>query len=172
MAFDSKEDLVPALFSLINHPACSNHVTEKEICTTFQNNPELFNNINLIEKLWFCQEFQPTILELIFEKYPQYFIDEVEDYIMHHLKLRIQEHESDKDLGFLPKFLHFCSTSKKAFQNLQEILLTYAEEVDYDDRTVNFFSELVYKVHLLPGSNPIDLYSPHIQPLIGAISLF
>ena len=75
----------------------------------------------------FCQEFQPTILELIFEKYPQYFIDEVEDYIIHHLKLRIQEHESDKDLGFLPKFLHFCSTSKKAFQNLQDILLTYAE---------------------------------------------
>ena len=110
--------------------------------------------------------------ELIFEKYPQYFIDEVEDYIIHHLKLRIQEHESDKDLDFLPKFLHFCSTSKKAFQNLQDILLTYAEEVDYDNRTVNFFSELVYKVHLLPETNPIDLYSPHIQPLIGAISLF
>ena len=172
MALDSKEDLEPALLSLINHPTCSNHVTEKKIYTTLQNNPELLNNINLVEKLWFSQEFQPTILELIFEKYPQYFIDEVEDYIMHHLRLRIQERESDSDLGFLPKFLHFCSTSKKAFQNLQEILITYAEEVDYDNRLVNFFSEFVYKVHLLPGSNPIDLYSPHIQPLIGAILLF
>ena len=107
MALDSKKDLEPALLSLINHPTCANLITEREICTILQNNPELFNNINLIEKLWFCQEFQPTILELIFEKYPQYFIDEVEDYIIHHLKLRIQEHESDKDLGFLPKFLHF-----------------------------------------------------------------
>ena len=82
MALDSKKDLEPALLSLINHPTCANLITEREICTILQNNPELFNNINLIEKLWFCQEFQPTILELIFEKYPQYFIDEVEEEIL------------------------------------------------------------------------------------------
>ena len=52
-------------------------------------------------------------------------------------------------LGFLPKVMHFCANSSKAFQTLQTILLTYAEEADYDNRLVNLISELVFKIHFV-----------------------
>ena len=88
------------------------------------------------------------------KNYPQYFLDEVEDFIMDQLQKRLKNDlilsesaQCDK-LGFLPKVMHFCANSAKAFQKLQTILLTYAEEADYDNRLVNLFSDLIFKIHL------------------------
>ena len=90
---------------------------------------------------------------------------------MHQIRLRIEDDYKpglpEDQLGFLPKVLHFCANSTKAFQKLEEILLTYAEEAEYDARLVIFLSKLVNKIHLACRSNPIDLHPLHLQPLIG-----
>ena len=52
-----------------------------------------------------------------------------------------------KLIASLPKVLHFCAHSPKAYGSLEEILVAYAQESNYDTRLMSLISELVAKVH-------------------------
>ena len=82
---------------------------------------------------------------MILSQNSQYFIDEIEDFIIHWLSQEVGE--DAKLIASLPKVLHFCAHSPKAYGSLEEILVAYAQESNYDTRLMSLISELVAKVH-------------------------
>ena len=84
--------------------------SEEQICNLLQKDPEVLEDKELVKKLWFAKTFRPRVLESIFEKWPQLFVDEVEDFLIEWLK-------EDLSLGILilPQFIesnvrtNFCA---------------------------------------------------------------
>ncbi len=118
---------------------------------------------NLVEKLWFSDQFMPNVLELIFEKSPQYFVDEIEDWLIHWIK-----NDSLLEDCFMPKVIHFVANSSLAFDKLQDILLEYAQSCNFDSKFQHLIDILRRKIFTIAPS-PVDLYSSHLQEIVSLL---
>lgn len=129
---------------------------------------ELLGDSNLVAKLWHSTEFMPRVLELIYQENPQYFIDDVEEFIIHRLMKLCKNipFEQEAAANDMPKCLHLAAFSPQIYEKLQEILVIYAKESHFDTRFLSLIPEILTQIHRNAIKNPLDLYPIHLQSLI------
>ena len=142
-----------------NNPQACISISPQTIFETLKKYPEIVqNNSTLTHLFWSQTDFHPQILELIFHANPQLFVDEFEENLIFYLG------QTEVEIGN-PRILQFCAFSQSAYEKMLQILVTYADETDFDIRMCSLISELVTKVNLA-SENPIALQKPHLKPLI------
>ena len=142
-----------------NNPQACISLSPQTIFETLKKYPEIVqDNSTLTQLFWSKTDFHPQILELIFHANPQLFVDEFEENLIFYLGL------TEVEIGN-PRILQFCAFSQSAYEKMLQILVTYADETDFDIRMCSLISELVTKVNLA-SENPIALQKPHLKPLI------
>lgn len=106
----------------------------------------------------------PHVLELIFQKQPQYFIDDIEDFILYRLSAE------NEDTQGMPKCLHLAAFSPQIYAKLEEILVIYAKECNFDSRLMSLIPQFLTKIHHQNYlKNPLDLHPLHLQNLISLL---
>ena len=142
-----------------NNPQACISISPQTIFETLKKYPEIVqDNSTLTHLFWSQTDFHPQILELIFHANPQLFVDEFEENLIFYLG------QTEVEIGN-PRILQFCAFSQSAYEKMLQILVTYADETDFDIRMCSLISELVTKVNLA-SENPIGLQKAHLKPLI------
>jgi hypothetical protein len=98
------------------------------------------------------------ILSKVFSQFPEFFSDEVEDFLIEELK-------TFRAYFGGPKFLHFAANHQPAFDLLIRILVNYAFETKYEVKIIDIISKMICKLHQL-APNPVELYPSHLQHLV------